>query len=276
MKAPHPELDDDVATRLLVDALRTDGPSDAARARMRAALGISAVAAVTTSAAAAGAGSSAAGVGTTVVTTSVAPKAAAGLALAKWGALAVIGGAVAAGSGAAVLRASHRDASPQTSVVVVVAPPPPIAPRARPAIADDRKPDVAEPPLPAPPRSATSTTTTATTATHANAASRSSAQTAAPGAQRSLSDELATIDEARDALAAGRPQQALDALDRYEARFPRGALGPEAGVLRVDASLAAGRRDEARAAARRFADRYGDTPQTRRIDALLAAAGDAP
>jgi TolA-binding protein len=42
------------------------------------------------------------------------------------------------------------------------------------------------------------------------------------------------------------PRGALDALDEYDQRFPFGALRPNAALVRVDATLALGRRGEAR------------------------------
>jgi hypothetical protein len=42
------------------------------------------------------------------------------------------------------------------------------------------------------------------------------------------------------------PRGALDTLDEYDQRFPFGVLRPNAALVRIDATLALGRRDEAR------------------------------
>jgi hypothetical protein len=83
--------------------------------------------------------------------------------------------------------------------------------------------------------------------------------------------ELETLDEARAAIASSQPARALSILDRYVARFPRGSMGPEASVLRIEALVAAGDR----AAAQRAADAFlrGDptSPYAARIHSLLGS-----
>jgi hypothetical protein len=75
---------------------------------------------------------------------------------------------------------------------------------------------------------------------------------AAPPRVSSLTREIALLDESRTALAAGNTAEALRLLDGYAATFPRGALEPEAIVLRIDALV---RRHET-AAARALADSF--------------------
>ena len=83
---------------------------------------------------------------------------------------------------------------------------------------------------------------------------------AAPIAQGgSLSDEIAALDEVRQALNTS-PAQALAALARYHARFPQGALSQEAQVLRIEALRRAGRAGEARSLARAFLARHPSSP----------------
>ena len=91
---------------------------------------------------------------------------------------------------------------------------------------------------------------------------------AAP-AQSSLAEELRLLDQARAALQEGEPGDALDALGRRDRAHPRGALGPEATVLRVQALLAAGDRAGAETVATRWLTRHPDGPHSRRIRELL-------
>jgi hypothetical protein len=60
-----------------------------------------------------------------------------------------------------------------------------------------------------------------------------------------LQKEVAQLDSARQALAAGQPVSALHELDLYRSQWPRGALTVESIVLRVKALLAAGHRQAA-------------------------------
>jgi len=50
-----------------------------------------------------------------------------------------------------------------------------------------------------------------------------------------LGEQVALVDRARSALAAGNPSSALRLADEYDARFPGGALAPEVAGLRVEA-----------------------------------------
>lgn len=89
-------------------------------------------------------------------------------------------------------------------------------------------------------------------------------------ASMSVSAELAVLDRSHAALAAGEPARALAILDEYMSAFPRGTMGPEATVLRVEALVKAGdRRAAARAAEALLATSPG-SPYARRIESLLA------
>ena len=68
---------------------------------------------------------------------------------------------------------------------------------------------------------------------------------AAPPAATSLTYEVAALDRAREALAAGDAAGALRALDDHDRRFPGGMLGPEATVLRIEALALRGDRASA-------------------------------
>jgi len=67
-----------------------------------------------------------------------------------------------------------------------------------------------------------------------------------------LGQEVAALDRARAALAAGNTAGALRQVDEYESQFPRGALAQEATALRIEVLLQQGNRD----AAVRLADRF--------------------
>jgi hypothetical protein len=85
-----------------------------------------------------------------------------------------------------------------------------------------------------------------------------------------LAEEIATIDRARRALYDHRDvHEALRALDEHDRRFPRGALGPEAAVLRVEALLAAGDRPAAEALGARLLAESPSGPLADRVRALL-------
>jgi hypothetical protein len=56
----------------------------------------------------------------------------------------------------------------------------------------------------------------------------------------------------------------------YDAQFPHGSLGEDAGLLRIRALLAAGRRPEATAFATSFEQRFPESSYLAPIRALLA------
>jgi hypothetical protein len=64
-----------------------------------------------------------------------------------------------------------------------------------------------------------------------------------------LAEELALMDQARQALARDDVPATLAALDSHAQRFPHGALASERDVVRVTALCVAGRDVDARAAA---------------------------
>jgi hypothetical protein len=91
-------------------------------------------------------------------------------------------------------------------------------------------------------------------------------------ATSTLGDEIALIDGARAALAAGSPAQALSLLERYRARHPRGMLLPEALAMRIEALDRGGDHARARALARAFLADYPKSPLAQRIAHLAAPA----
>jgi hypothetical protein len=80
--------------------------------------------------------------------------------------------------------------------------------------------------------------------------------------------EVALLREAQ-AAASGAPARALTLLDEAERRFPRSALGQERTVIRVQALIAAGRRDEALARARALLDANPGTAHRPRLEQML-------
>jgi hypothetical protein len=85
---------------------------------------------------------------------------------------------------------------------------------------------------------------------------------AGPGALR---DEIALIDGARAALAAGAPDHALTLLERYRARHPHGMLLPEALAMRIEAIDRSGDHARARSLARAFLAEYPHSPLAQRV-----------
>ena len=80
-----------------------------------------------------------------------------------------------------------------------------------------------------------------------------------------LMAELTLIDEASQALAAARPAQALDALERHRVLYGDGKLRVEREGLTALALCAAGRVDAARARAERFLQRHPSSPLVERV-----------
>ncbi len=78
------------------------------------------------------------------------------------------------------------------------------------------------------------------------------AQGAPSSGSSSLAAERALLDDARGALGSGDAARALGLLDEHARRFPKGQLGEEREALAIQALVALGRRDEARARAASF------------------------
>ncbi len=85
----------------------------------------------------------------------------------------------------------------------------------------------------------------------------------------SLAEELAILDQVRAALARGDATSALRALDQREVRFPRGSLGPEAALLRVEALLSRGDEAGARALAEAFLAAHPSGPHAERMRSII-------
>ena len=169
--------------------------------------------------------------------------------LAKWAGIAVVGGAVVAGASYAVHAARTSPAPAPAPQVAVVAPP--------------TAPTIVAPVAPASPRPQR----VAPARPRPHAAVRPLAEPAAPS---SLAEETAMIDGARAALHGGDASGALGALDDYRARFPAGALTGSATIVRIEALVHLGRRDEARELAARF---VAHNPRSPLVDRARSLAG---
>jgi hypothetical protein len=84
-----------------------------------------------------------------------------------------------------------------------------------------------------------------------------------------LSDELGSLDRARQALVAGDAGRSLRLLDDYHRRFPKPKLGTEAAVLRIEALAASGQRARASELGAKFLTRHGKGPYGARVRSLI-------
>lgn len=84
-----------------------------------------------------------------------------------------------------------------------------------------------------------------------------------------LKEQVAVIDAARRSLASGQVQEALVRLDHYDRTYRRGALRQESALLRVEALVRAGKRQEALRLARRLVSTTPNSPHQRRLETLV-------
>jgi hypothetical protein len=84
-------------------------------------------------------------------------------------------------------------------------------------------------------------------------------------------DEVSSLDGVRAALSSGDPLGALERLSVHESRFPRGALGPEAVVLRVRALMELGQSARAESVAQDFLRKHPTSPQASRLRTIIGA-----
>ena len=218
MNAPRRLLEENpsMLERELLTAGVSFGSSDAARHKTLAALGL---------------------VGTAAVSASVAA-AASSSALQKFGvlkiiALSTVGVAVLTPVG--ILAFKQLDVpKPVTAVVATPAP-------------QDRPIEQAPPPAPAVPSETLEAPTAEAPAPKADAR---------PASSGVLSAELGELDRARSQLADGDPKGALAVLDDYARTYPRGRLGLEAEVLRIDALAQSGDMQAAKKRAEAFLKRH--------------------
>ena len=82
-------------------------------------------------------------------------------------------------------------------------------------------------------------------------------------------EELAALDDAITAARAGRPAQALAAVDAHLAKFPQSALAQEREVIAIEALVTLGRRDDAKARLTSFRSKWPTSTHLVRLEALL-------
>jgi hypothetical protein len=128
-------------------------------------------------------------------------------------------------------------------------------------------------PWPAPTPVAASALSPAPAPAPAPAALAPASASTAPSRPLGLADEVALLARAQRALEAGETASAFAALSAHDRLFPRGTLGQEAAVLRIEATARSGNRATARSLARSFEATYPGSPFRDRLRALL---GDAP
>lgn len=90
--------------------------------------------------------------------------------------------------------------------------------------------------------------------------------------EHELSREARSLDHAR-MLVASRPSEAIEALRRHRAEFPRGTLEVECAFLEVEVYLRLGRRAEAEASARVLRERAPGSLYESRLERLLSNGG---
>ena len=148
-------------------------------------------------------------------------------------------------------------------VFVATRPSPPAPPPAAvaPPVTEVR---AATPSIPNAPGNTTSEVTPA--AKDSNPSARSPRARAAASAD--LSDQIALVDAARSAVAAGASERALGILRQYRDRYPTGSFRPEVTALQVEALVKSGRSGEARSLAERFVADHPGTPLAERVARL--------
>jgi hypothetical protein len=139
---------------------------------------------------------------------------------------------------------------------------------ARPAEPTDSPPR--DPPMPSPPRDVA--------ASSAAAVASRPTRRPAPGAVdgSALSVEITLVQDAARALAGGDAAGALRVLDRYDRKWPHGALAEEAGALRVQALQRTDRAAEARTLARKLLEAHPHGVLAARLQRVLDGSTDAP
>ena len=84
-----------------------------------------------------------------------------------------------------------------------------------------------------------------------------------------IAEEIRLLDTAKRQLQSGKPAEAMAVLDGYRSRFPRGALGQEATVLRIEALEKSGQHGTAQSLARRFVRNHPSSTYVVRVSRLV-------
>lgn len=234
--------------RELLRAGMAEAPRPSAKRAAALALGIGAGISVT----------SAAGAATGLATASASAVAAPSVALlvGKWIAVGTVAGLALAG-GASALSSPAAAPREQAAAPITVAPP---------AAAPAEQPR-------APVQNDTTSAVVAADTPEPSPASRSAkpAPVAAPSPEGRLAREVAQIDAARQAVAAGNASAALSHLDQYSAPDRTTTLDREAQLLRIDALLLSGRKAEALRLAQGYLALHPGDPHSTRLRALVQA-----
>jgi hypothetical protein len=102
------------------------------------------------------------------------------------------------------------------------------------------------------------------------ASGQGTSSSAAPSASASrLTEEIASIDRARQLLRGGDAPGALREIARHRKEFPRGSLGVEATLLEIEALAGAGQRGTALSRARAMLAQSPDSPYAARLREIL-------
>jgi hypothetical protein len=259
----HPEA------RELLRAGMAEAPRPSAKRAAALVLGIGAAISVTSAA-----GAATASVATATATATASAVAAPSIALlvGKWIALGTVAGLALAGGANAL---SSPAEAPQQQAAAPVLP----ALQATPAVAQHPTPPTrnesasapaaaeAPTPLPASPNAKPAAEPAA--ASPAVAANLPSSAQLPDG--RDLGREVAQIDAARRAVAAGNAGVALSHLDQYAALDRTSTLDREAQLLRIDALLLSGRKAEALRLAQGYLALHPGDPHSTRLRALVQA-----
>jgi len=248
---------DDFERALLVSA-DADSGSESARARALAVFGGASVSLATTSAAAAPTAGSLSPVSVS--------KATLGLFI-KWLGVGVVVGGVSASGVHGLTTAGSSEPVRSTPAV------PAVATEARAAVvpAPEQPLPSAQPEVSSVVRSKHFGIVPAPPVTDAPVTATSNGAFPVASADSHLREELALLEQAREALHGGNVTLSQRALAEYTKRFPRGALSREAEVLVVEARLAAGDVAGARATAARALATEPDSLHARRMRALLTS-----
>jgi hypothetical protein len=245
---PHPEA------RELLRAGIADSPRPAAARATALALGLGAGLGITIAASAAGA---------TVAASSYTATSA--LVVGKWLALGTLAGVALAG-GASVL--TSPSASPREAAPAVRTNPQPSLPAAPRDAQSSKRPAPDE--APATPARVETAPLGSPPPLPASARQHSDLPNSASLPDgHDLGREVAQIDAARRAVAGGNGRAALHHLDQYSALDRTSTLDREAQLLRIDASLLVGSKDEALRLARAYLAEHAGDPHSARLRALL-------
>jgi hypothetical protein len=182
------------------------------------------------------------------------------------GALGKSAGLAALGKGSALLALALGAGA---AAIVSFAPTPTTS---RAPAASAREPRVSAPSLQ--PASAEAEARGAAAASTASTGEDQAAVRAAPAEVRrratgDIAAEIRLIDTAKRQLHRGAPVEAMAVLDDYRTRFPSGALGQEAAVLRIEALERSGQHGSAQALARRFLRNHPSSTYVGRVSRLV-------